>query len=387
MYKNQIGSPFPILYNDIAMRAAVEHKPEIRFMDQEDGSVICSYIVSCDGTFDEMYSREARGIVFDINGKVISRPLHKFSNLNQNPENQYQNIDWSKAKRIMTKRDGSMIHQVAITSDSWALKSKKSYSSDVAVQATKFVNDSKAPYDKFLDLCVKKDVTAIFEWTSPVARIVVGYLQDSLTLLHIRDNVTGKYFTEQEIKEISEPYKIPLVEEGFLDILETIKNGKVQELIDSTEGIEGWVIQFENGDMIKIKTKWYMDRHHAMTFLRVRDIAEMTLKETLDDLKSILVAEGCDISEINTIENKVVEDIDLMITEVQTVYEQYKHLSRKDFAITLGNQGQNLELFKLIMHKYEGKEPDYKAFYERNYLHTRFDLRQINLLQSTAETE
>lgn len=97
---------FPILHDDKIMREKVAHKPEIRFMDQENGTVVCSYIVSCDGTFDEMYSREARGIVFDKNGKVISRPLNKFFNLNQNSDVQFEKIDWSTIARVMDKRDG-----------------------------------------------------------------------------------------------------------------------------------------------------------------------------------------------------------------------------------------------------------------------------------------
>jgi RNA ligase len=391
-------SPFAILFNDVELRAKVAHKPEIRFMEQENGTVICSYIVSCDGTFDEMHSREARGIVFDKNGKVISRPLHKFSNLNQSVDVLYENIDWSKVVRVMDKRDGSMIHTVAVknTNKLWPLtwnfdlKSKKSYTSDVAHQAKGFMMNADLAGIRYGDLCnwcVDNDVTAIFEWTSPVARIVCGYSQDSLTLLHIRHNITGKYFTEDEVREIADRFKIPKVSEGYESVLQVIKDNKVQELIDNTEGVEGWVIQFENGDMLKIKTKWYMDRHRAMTFLRERDIAEMTLNETLDDLKSILIGEGCDITEINAIEARVVNDIDEMINAVCFIVEDNKHLDRKAMAIQFGNQGEFHPYFKLIMQRFEGKEPDYKGFYEKNYLRERYSLRQLNLLQTTAEID
>jgi len=390
-------SPFPVLQNDILMRQAVAHKPEIRFMDQDNDTVICSYIVSCDGTFDEMYSREARGIVFDKTGKVISRSLHKFFNLNQNPEVQFDKIDWSKVTRVMDKRDGSMICSVAVKNPdpiwparfNFDLKSKKSYVSDVAIQAKSFMILTEYTAQRYGDLCnwcVDNDVTAIFEWTSPVARIVCSYSQDSLSLLHVRNNVTGEYFTESEVNALADKFNVPKVADGYENVLEAIKNNTVQNLIDTTEGVEGWVIQFKNGDMIKIKTKWYMDRHRAMTFLRERDIAEMTLNETLDDLKSVLVGEGVNIAEINEIENRVVKDIDSMINAVCTIASDNKNLTKKELALKFSNQGEGHPYFKLIMHKYEGKEPDYKGFYARNYL-SNIPLRQLNLLQTTAETD
>lgn len=389
---------FPILHDDVTMRQKVAHKPEIRFMDQENGTVICSYIVSCDGTFDEMYSREARGIVFDKTGKVISRPLHKFSNLNQNPEVQFEKIDWSKVTRVMDKRDGSMIHTVDVknTDDFWPprfkfnLKSKKSYTSDVAMQAKAFmvVADVKnnIRYGDFCNWCLKNEVTAIFEWTSPIARIVVGYQADALTLLHIRHNVSGEYVLHAVLEEVACSFGIPVVADlEHLKEMFTSPEG-VKRYIEETEGVEGVVVQFESGEMLKVKTSWYMERHRAMTFLRERDIAEMTLNETLDDLKSILIGEGCDITEINAIEARVVSELDEIIIEVNAVISENTGFDKKSMAMKYGPQTGNHPYFKLIMNKFDGKEPDYKGFYERNYLRERFGITQLNLLQTTTET-
>jgi len=401
---------FPVLTDDLAMRQAVAHKPEIRFMDQDNGTVVCSYIVSCDGTFDEMYSREARGIVFK-DGKVIARPLHKFSNLNQNQDVLFENIDWSKVVRVMDKRDGSMIHTVAVknTDKLWPsnlnfdLKSKKSYVSDVAHQAKGFLMlaETATPspsfllsssfayprYGDFCNWCVENDLTAIFEWTSPVARIVIGYKHDSLTLLHIRHNVTGEYFKTAELEVTAKSFYIPVVTE--LDHLKKMFDNPegVKRYIEETTDVEGVVVQFESGEMLKVKTAWYMERHKAMTFLRERDIAEMVLNETLDDLKSVLVGEGCDITEINAIETRVVAEIDAIIWTVNDIFELVCNKTKKELALLYGSQGYNHPFFKLIMNKKDGKEPDYNGFYERNYLREQFGLRQLNLLQTTAELD
>lgn len=135
--------------------------------------------------------------------------------------------------------------------------------------------------------------------------------------------------------------------------------------------------------MVKLKTKWYMDRHHAMTFLRIRDIARMVVDETLDDLKAKLVGDGIDIAQINEIEEKVVREIDYIIERVEMTYDANKHLDRKDFAILLKGH----PLFGLLMQKFSGKEPDYKGFFAKTKLDEMFDLTQLNLTDSVAEVE
>lgn len=208
-------SPFPILMSDSAMRLAVADREEIRFMKQSNGTTVCSYIISSAETFRDSYSREARGVVFDAAGKVIARPLHKFFNVNERPETQVAAIDWSKVRRVMLKRDGSMIHTVAFPEDgrNFTLKSKKSFESDVAKQSKKWML-TRENYIKFCSDMTAADRTAIFEWTSPTARIVVGYKQDEMQLLHVRENSTGIYLNQMELEALCAKYDIPLVEEA-----------------------------------------------------------------------------------------------------------------------------------------------------------------------------
>lgn len=374
-------SPFPVLVTDAAMRLALADREEIRFMKQANGTSVCSYIVASADTFRDSYSREARGVVFDANGKTIARPLHKFFNVNERPETQIAAIDWSKVSRVMLKRDGSMIHTVAFPEDgrNFTVKSKKSFESDVAKQSKKWLLQ-RENYIKFCTDMTEAGRTAIFEWTSPIARIVVGYKEDELQLLHVRDNTTGMYLTQGELDVLSAKYDIPLVD-AVPFFTENVTQEVVRDLVEMTENIEGWVIQFQNGDMVKLKTKWYMDRHHAMTFLRVRDIARMVVDETLDDLKAKLVGDGIDIAQINEIEQKVVREIDYIIERVEMTYEANKYLERKDFAILLKGHPH----FNLLMQKFSGKEPDYKGFFVKTKLDEMFDLTQLNL--TVAEVE
>jgi len=373
------ASPFPVLFGDTAMREALADREEIRFMKQENGTTVCSYIVASAETFRDGFSREARGVVFDAAGKTIARPLHKFFNVNERVETQAIDIDWSKIARVMLKRDGSMIHTVALPEDgrNFTVKSKKSYSSDVAVQAKKWLLQ-RENYVKFCSSMIACGMTAIFEWTSPIARIVVGYKEDSLDLLHVRENITGNYLSQWELESLSASFNIPMVEK-----VETFSADQFASLIADTEDIEGWVIQFENGDMVKLKTKWYMDRHHAMTFLRVRDIAKMVIDESLDDLKAKLAGDGIDIGQIVDIENQVLSEIRLIESELESLFATTVGKDRK--TVAMENNGH--KLFGMLMQKYSGKEPDVPAYFAKTKLDEMFDLTQLNLTDSVAEVE
>lgn len=382
-----VTSPFPLLLNDVEMREAIADREELRFMKQPNGTSVCCYMISGPETFRDGFSREARGVVFDETGKTVGRPLHKFFNVNQMPHTLVDVIDWSQVVRVMDKRDGSMIHTVAVPSElgNFTFKSKKSYTSDVALQATKFVKNSLRGYIKFCEYMVSNGKTPVFEWTSPTARIVLAYAEDCMTLLHVRDNVTGEYVSREDLKSHCDFYNIPFVDHRD-DVMELIKadpKGAVHKLYEETEGVEGWVMQFKNGDMVKLKTKWYMDRHHAMTFLRTRDIARMVIDETLDDLIAKLVGDGINVDQIRDIEDRVVREVNYITERVELVYNANSSLDRKEFAMLMKGH----RYFGLIMQRYSGKEPDYNGYFARNKLDEMFDLTQLNLTDSIAEVE
>ena len=402
---NQTGNifdslTFPLIKKIDDLQSRVSHKEEMRFSERNGFTVAC-YMVSSAGTFDDKWSQECRGIVFNSTGEVVSRPLHKFFNVNERESTLVANIPWDNITRIMLKRDGSMIHTVRVGSHKspfstifgkadFDIKSKKSFESDVCNLARSFLKDKQ----NIIDLCdfvSKRDATAIFEFTSPNARIVVAYPEHELKLLHVRDNVIGNYYSEDLLRELCDDFKVPLVESQH-DLLNGLaeaedKAGFFMKLHQETEDIEGWVFQTADGQMYKLKTKWYMDRHHVMTFLRVRDVARMVLDETLDDLKAKLVGDGLDITEILGIEAEVVRQLDALIHEVKTVAEEHKGMERKAVAMKLGPAGAKHPLFGLIMQVYSGSEPNFTEFFERNYLNDRFDLRQLQMVDSVAEAD
>ena len=379
---------------------AIEHKEEMRVAEIGHGMTSVCYMISAEGTFDDEWSRECRGIVFDTQlGMVTGRPLHKFFNLNERAEARVENLDWTKVVRVMDKRDGSMIHTVCMDWGQMKLKSKKSFESEVAIAAQKFY-DSKSNFVAMGHFLDDQNATAIFEYTAPDARIVLFYAQPELKLLHIRNNGDGRYWTPEELKFVSTNFDIPMVDEvdEFFDVVPSPPGMETQggpafvnvfnvarmlEAAKTREDIEGWIVQFEDGNMVKVKTEWYLKRHRAMTFLRERDIAQLVLDEGLDDLKSLLAGEGVDLSEILQIEAKVLEMVRVLNHNVTAVVNEHSHLSRKDFALKFTGH----EYFGLMMSAFIGKQPDIKGYFERNILKEHFSLRQLVLGPSIAEAE
>ncbi|WP_248789721.1 hypothetical protein, partial [Escherichia coli] len=87
------------------------------------------------------------------------------------------------------------------------------------------------------------------------------------------ENITGHYLSDRELQSLSCPFPIaPNIIYEFRD-----ENGVSWDLFkhaaETREGIEGWVVQLASGEMFKIKTKWYCDLHHSVTFTRWRDVA------------------------------------------------------------------------------------------------------------------
>lgn len=386
------------------LRAKVAHKEEIREAAAAGCQVFC-YMIAGQDTFSDAWSRECRGIVFR-GTRVVGRPFHKFFNMNERPETQVHALPWHNVARVMVKRDGSMIHTVQCGHDvanpngdanlrGFMLKSKKSFESDVVKLALSQcgANDNSAyNFQAFCREVATKNCTAIFEFTSPEARIVLYYPEHEFHLLAIRENESGRYWNELEMQPLCDKYGIKLVEYvyEFFDRepvhgLQTFNVDRLIEAAKTRENIEGWVIQFDDGEMVKVKTEWYLRRHKAMTFLRERDIAAMVIAQELDDLKALMVGDGIDILPLLEVEQRVLSDIRGLEGAVNLIAppEDYK-LDRKDFVMKYKEKAGGL--FGLLMHKYSGKQPNYVEFFEKNMLKL-YSLRQLNLVPSVAEGE
>jgi RNA ligase len=67
------------------------------------------------------------------------------------------------------------------------------------------------------------------------------------------------------------------------------------EYVHDLEDLEGFVVRFDDGHMLKLKCHWYLQIHKAKeAILQDRNIVELILDEKLDDVKAHLPAEDRD---------------------------------------------------------------------------------------------
>lgn len=368
---------FPTIAHINDVRSMMEQFPEFGIVKQDNGYQVISYFIATPDSFSNPITREFRGITFDEKGVIASRPLHKFFNVGERESTQSHVLEWDKVTRVMDKRDGSMINPVLVNGKIM-LKTKRSFVSDVAKAAQKYFDTQKSLQD-FSRAMTEAGYSPTFEYTSPSNRIVLSYDAEELVLLHVRQNVSGEYFTKNQLEDVAKEFGIKLVDtiplDDHMSLLESMK---------TLSGIEGFVVQFESGEMVKMKTEEYIQHHRMVTFVRERDIVEMILDEKIDDVKSAFKERGLDQSKIEAIEVRVVNILNDLRKHVEGVYETNKHLGRKEFVEAI----KNVDNFKLVMQHYSfmnpvpGRvvaptEPNYVGHFRANILKQEFGLDPV----------
>jgi len=279
---------FPRITHLDEVRAAIAGSPEFIVAERDWGYVV-NYLVNMKDTFppvetvNDAIRRECRGLIFDLEGNLISRPYHKFFNVNERDETQAHQIDLYRPHVILEKLDGSMIRPLPI-GDGYRLATKMGIT-DVAMQAEVWLADH-ANYDDFIRLHLERGQTVIFEWCSRQQRIVVDYPKDRLVLTAIRDINTGVYKSLDQMRTYAEAYGVDVVREyqGTVANMEAL----LAETHDLT-GQEGWIIRFDDGQMLKLKGAEYVLQHRAKdSIMRENGVIEMLLADKLDDVKAVL---------------------------------------------------------------------------------------------------
>lgn len=307
---------------------------------------------------------ESRGITFEISDdllesypiRLVSRPFHKFFNVNENPFT--MDLDFSSAFAVLDKMDGSLISTMMINDDTLWLKSKGSLFSEQAVAASNLINTvGFEGLKEFLIGLANSGHTVCLEYTAPSNRIVIGYEKPNLTVLAVRDNHTGTYLP-LELFEYDNPSAKPFFVKNHIENIDNIDS--FMACVPQMDHIEGFVIWLDNLT-VKIKTEWYMVLHHLKDSINSqRRLYEAVVYETIDDVRAQFWDDPVALQIIEDMEEKVRPIYNNMITLVEDFYETNKHLERKDYAIKGQTECGKL-YFGLAMGLYLGREADYKA--------------------------
>jgi len=291
---------------------------------------------------------ELRGITF-VEGGDRFLMLSKFFGLGQTDNWHYEDIKDKKIRGCQDKLDGSMCRFIRLPDGSVVAKTKMGFTNEQALMANKIYENNNRLRD-FVDFSLDMKEAAIFELVSPFNRIVVRYRNTELKLLQIRDEKTGYYKLHHKLKQYGEDFGILVVgEEKILPLDDYI--GLQKKVTDK----EGWVITFEDGQLLKIKTQWYLDLHHLLTEDLSREdyIIHATLNETIDDAIANLDKDDPMRDYITEISKKVVDYYNGIKKELLKLIYAYDG-DRKKFAIANKEHGYFSVMMLMINRDLDG---------------------------------
>ena len=307
-------------------------------VSKKDGYTVINYAYQDKETFKphpvshtlSNIRKECRGITFDNNGKIIARKYHKFFNVGENETALFRNIDLNKAHLILEKLDGSMITPVFINNQiQWHTKNGET---EISQFVYEFIKENQN-YNDFAREMISKNATPIFEYCSRKNQVVLDYKTDRLVLTAIRDNITGEYMPYRIMKEFCNAYELEIVNTY------NSKESNIENLVNEIykqNGIEGFVIRFDDGKMFKIKTDEYIKLHGATAkYTKKKNVLELIATNSVDDILP-RVPENLAIR-INTFNEKVLKRImhisDKIKNEIMLFLKTHAKTERKSFAL------------------------------------------------------
>lgn len=306
---------------------------------------------------------ELRGLsfVFNKDGSVYKRFLlmNKFFNLNQVECTQYELLKNYKFKNVYNKEDGSVINFIQLPSGRILAKSKMMVDNVQALAAQK-IYDENINIQNLVKWALSNDIMPIFEYVSPLNRVVLKYRESDLILIRLRDLNTGKYLDLDTYPELDKVNVVqPITKYSNFD--------EILEDYETLEGIEGCVVELEDNPhavLVKNKTVWYFNVHNLMEDMsRENDIIRMILEETIDDYISKLDVEDQEVFDMIDAVNRVLDTYihseKRLIEEQLSILKNEYNSSIKEYSLNYNN-GQKIKdkYFHMTLNVFKG----YSAF-------------------------
>lgn len=308
--------------------------PDLFYIAKKDGYKVINYHMATPETFppitDEKSKivREFRGIIFNDEGNIIRRPYEKFFNVSERNETLLENIDISQPHKVIEKIDGSMCAVFRVKER--LIFGTKLGETDASKLPQEFA-ESRQNYMDFCNAIIDIGATPIFEYCSNKNRIVLDYPEENLILTGIRKMFSGEYVSYAQMKEYAGWFDIPLVK-----MFGGTLNQALIDRIRATEGIEGIVVRFDQGGMVKIKADAYLALHRVKSDINSeKNVVALILEKKIDDLKPLLSKD--DLLRITEFEKKVTNSLIGLSSELMEVINFAKTVNRKDFALNHTN--------------------------------------------------
>jgi len=338
----------------------------------------------------DLLAQECRGLILttgkiisgevDENGKpdrskivpgptsILAFPMKRFFNHGQGSAAE---INWSDPNlSVLEKLDGTLcIVYYDNIINSWCTATRSVPEADVLLDNGLYTfrtlfekalkETAQLDFDNFTKQLVKNN-TYCFELTTPLNRIVVKYDDYRITLLSIRDNISGEELNINKVALTGYFLGVKVVDSHAIN--------KIAEILDWVSTLnplehEGVVILDSNFNRIKVKNANYVAFSKARDVLgsSERNCLELILSEKDDDVMAALPPEIVDnLLKIKSNVVKVFRDYDAKYIEIFNKSNDILPGDKKTFAITLQSY---TELWQApFFNMFSGKSKNMKEF-------------------------
>lgn len=322
------------LCNDVATQDKFFYSDQVGFAAGGNRIYrIFNYRLASYSVWEKPNAIDARGIMFEIDRagnpvRLACRGMKKFFNWGENPL-----VEDLKPENIVSstvKMDGSLITSF-MDGDIVTIKSKGSLHSDVAKAARAYLRTNVA-LQSFLNIAETHGYNVNMEYTAPDNQIVLSYGEPKLTILNIIDVETGNVIRFDEIdKSLLQSVREYLVDFGYMpesgiDFLQHVRD---------MVGIEGFVLTFSDGRVVKLKTDWYCGLHKLKDNVNNnKNLVLSVLDESADDLIGLFMNDPRSVEKIKAfmehVSNVVAEDFNTVLN----AYKENHGKDRKHYAVS-----------------------------------------------------
>jgi RNA ligase len=268
----------------------------------------------------------ARGLILDQekNWEIVCWPFNRFFNYGS-PNASV--IDFSRAS-ILTKLDGSCLLMWYYRGE-WHVSTTGSPAAEGGVGDFPFTFADlfwKTFRDMRLETPINTNLTYMWELTSPFNKIVVRYMEPSLTLIGVRDKTSGeelapKYFTAYPQVKLHSFNNVEEIMASLAHIPASEMEGVVARSFSRDE--------YGSFKRLKIKSEQYLRHHRIKGSWSLGNALEIVLANEQEEVKI-----GCPeyTSTLDDIEHR----LNSLIEEINKNYNELKHISiQKDFALAV----------------------------------------------------
>lgn len=339
---------------DVAQQHAEENSVRISRSNRFPGVALFHY--KDEAQFDKnwnTFSRMSRGLIVDMkNKRILAHPFHKFFNVGEMPETNYDKLLLEGSFEVSEKLDGSMLITFQNPSDGkYHFTTKGSLDSEHGQYATTIMSERMKTSSWI------SDYTLMFELIAKKFQIVVDYKKkgyaEGVYLIGARHRSSNKLLSYSDLQKLANELHVPTVQTYLFDSLdEVIAHTEILPVLD-----EGYVVIFESGLRIKIKGAEYLRVHRFISRLSDGSILDSIKDNTFDQIIELAPEEYKEgVREKAKLFKTLLND---WREDCRSLLEKSPRTSRKEFALWV-KENVPAHLRPFLFEMFDGKEPNHE---------------------------